>query len=384
MARRKQRSHDEELPFVALMDTMTNVVGVLIIVLVMIGISLANSVRKILSDLPPVTVEQLQEVLKKVVDATPKEDPKKLAEEKKKLEDQIKKAAEELKTLDLSSQKQNVKLMDLDEAQKKVDDGKKQRDAEKAKTDQLLAEVDKLKALLDSTPVYHPPPATVVKLPNPRAMPEKAVIQRFLVAGGRVLYLNDEEFMKLVVGEIEKNEKSLINSEVPIKGADGVVLMVKDRFGKMVPRTKTVLDQKKLAAHFEKLRIGTRELKLELVVTPTSARIPMRLTPLPGAGETTEQIKNPAAVFQRAMRKFKSEPDNVVWFLVYKDSVETYLAARDIADQVGVPVGWEIYPYTYYQRPVTAYEVDYTPPKPPTTPPAVPAVRIAPPKNTLD
>jgi hypothetical protein len=110
----------------------------------------------------------------------------------------------------------------------------------------------------------------------------------------------------------------------------------------------------------------------------------MRLTPLPGAGETTEQIKNPAAVFQRAMRKFKSEPDNVVWFLVYKDSVETYLAARDIADQVGVPVGWEIYPYTYYQRPVTAYEVDYTPPKPPTTPPAVPAVRIAPPKNTLD
>src|SRR6476620_3499553 len=118
MARRSGH-HEEELPFVALMDTMTNVVGVLIIVLVMIGISLASSVRKVLSELPPVTVEQLQEVLKKVVDATPKEDPKKLAEEKKKLEEQIKKAAEDLKTLDLSSQKQNVKLMDLDEVRKK-------------------------------------------------------------------------------------------------------------------------------------------------------------------------------------------------------------------------------------------------------------------------
>jgi hypothetical protein len=199
-----------------------------------------------------------------------------------------------------------------------------------------------------------------------------------------VLYLNDEEFMKLVLTEIEKNEKSLINSEVPVKGADGAVVMVKDRFGKMVPKTKTILDQKKLAAHFEKLRIGTRELKLELVVTPTSARIPMRLTPLPNAGETTEEIKNPAAVFQRAMRKFKSEPDTVVWFLVYKDSVETYLAAREIADQVGVPVGWELYGTPYYQRSVAAYEVDYTPPKPPTTPPTTPTVRIVAPKATLD
>src|SRR6478752_2480135 len=114
MAKRRQ-SHDEELPLVDLMDTMTNVVGVLVIVLVMIGISLANSVRKVLSDLPPVTVEQLQEILKKVVDATPKEDPKKLAEEQKRLEEKIKKAAEDLKTLDLSSQKQSVKLMDLNE-----------------------------------------------------------------------------------------------------------------------------------------------------------------------------------------------------------------------------------------------------------------------------
>jgi hypothetical protein len=52
MARRKHS--EEELPFVALMDTMTNVVGVLIIVLVMIGIGLARSVNKVLSELPPV------------------------------------------------------------------------------------------------------------------------------------------------------------------------------------------------------------------------------------------------------------------------------------------------------------------------------------------
>ena len=58
MARRR---HDNatELPFVALMDTMTNVVGVLTIVLVMAGISIAHAVKKILTDLPPATAAQL-------------------------------------------------------------------------------------------------------------------------------------------------------------------------------------------------------------------------------------------------------------------------------------------------------------------------------------
>ncbi|NBV85693.1 MAG: hypothetical protein EBS01_05410, partial [Verrucomicrobia bacterium] len=63
---RRAKPHEEELPFVALMDTMTNVVGVLIIVLVMIGIGLAKSVQKVLSDLPLVSFEahaQLKEEL---------------------------------------------------------------------------------------------------------------------------------------------------------------------------------------------------------------------------------------------------------------------------------------------------------------------------------
>ncbi|MEY4483169.1 MAG: hypothetical protein RL693_621 [Verrucomicrobiota bacterium] len=183
----------------------------------------------------------------------------------------------------------------------------------------------------------------------------------------------------MVVAEIEKNQKLLINSEVPVKDKDGKVVMVTER-GKQVPKTKTLLDQKKIAAHFEKLRIATREIKLDLVASPNSYRIPMKLTPLPEAGETVQEIKNPASVFQRALRKFKTEPDSVVWFLVFKDSLDTYLAARDIADQTGVPAGWEIYGNNFFQRSVMPFEVDYTPPPPP---PAG-TVRIAAPKTTLD
>jgi hypothetical protein len=385
MAKRRH-GHDEELPFVALMDTMTNVVGVLIIVLVMIGISLANSVSKILSELPPVTKEQLQKLIKEVVDKTPKEDPNKVAEETKKLEQDIKKNTEALKSMDLSAEKQNVKLMDLDALRKQLDERKKERDAKKADVEKQLAELDKLKALLDTTPVYTPPPATIVKLPNPRPMPQNAVIQRFLVAGGRINYLNDEEYLKLVTKQIETNLKALTNKEVPVKNAAGAPVMVKDKGGRLVPQTKTILDQKKLNELFTKLRIGTRDLKLEIIPAPTSPRIPFRLTPTsPEAGEDLAQVKNPASVFQRLMRKFKTEPNTVVWFHVYKDSMDLFLNAREVPDALGVPVAWDIYGNPYYSKTIAQFEVDFTPPKAaPPNPNAPPAVAIKPPTATLD
>lgn len=385
MSRRREHPH-EELPFVALMDTMTNVVGVLIIVLVMIGIGLASSVNKVLSDLPPVTPAELAKLKQEVTEAAPKEDPKKIEEEMAKLTAALKKAAEELKTMDISTDAQKSKITDLDELNKQIEARKKERDLKKAEVEKLLAEIDKLKARLDTTPVYTPEPATVVRLPNPRPMPENAEIQRFLVAGGRVVYLNDEGFMKLVLDEVEKNGKPFIVSRDTMRDATGKVVMVKDRQGKSVPRTRVVYDQKKLLDHFSKLRIGTREIKLDLLPAPNSPRLPVKLTPAPDGGENLEQLKNPASLFQRAMRKFKSEPNTVVWFLVFKDSIAEYLAAREIADQVGVPVVWEIYGANTYQRALADVEVTFTPPKPTPTPPptATPAVRIAPPKTGLD
>jgi len=212
MAKRRH-SHDEKLPFVALMDTMTNVVGVLIIVMVMIGIGIASSVQKILSDLPPATVEQLNDLLKQIAESAPKVDPLQVEEQIKKEEQELKKHIEELKTYDLTKNKQDAKLMDLDELRKRIDDGNKQRDTKKTEVEKLLAEMDKLKVQLDTTPVYRPPPATVVRLPSPRPMPENAVLQRFLVVDGRVYFLNDEEYMKVVLKQIDANLKGVTFSE---------------------------------------------------------------------------------------------------------------------------------------------------------------------------
>ena len=380
MARRSAHS-EEELPFVALMDTMTNVVGVLIIVLVMVGINLARSVNKVLSELPPVTVEEHAKLKKEVEDNTPKRDPNQVDEQNKKLEEELKKVTEDLKTLDFTQEKQPVKLVNLEDLEKQLAERKKDRDKRKADVEKMLADLDLLKKRLDTTPVYVPPPATVVKLPNPRPMPDKAEIHRFLVAGGRILYINEEEVTGMVEQELQRNEASLAISREVVKGPDGKPVMQRDKSGRTSPQRKIVFDSKKIAGHFTFRRLATRDLKVEVVPAATSPRIPVRMIPAPNAGETFDQAAKIISAYQAVLKKLKADPRAVVWFHVAKDSIETYLQARELADQIGVPAGWELTGNPFFVRNLPPeYTVNYTPPPATNTP----AVTIAPPKTTLD
>jgi len=206
----KRKPHEEqELPFVALMDTMTNVVGVLIIVLVMVGLSVASAVKKVLSDLPPVTKEELQQIQEQVKQLPEKIDPVKLEEQQKQAEAELKRVIEELKTVDTSDLQSKMKFMDLEAFQKQLDQRKKDRETSKAETDKILAEVERLKALLDQTPIYKPPPPTYVRLPNPRAYPEKPNETRILVAKQGVLSFNQAKFMQPILDGMEKVKSQL-------------------------------------------------------------------------------------------------------------------------------------------------------------------------------
>jgi hypothetical protein len=388
---RKKKHHEEELPFVALMDTMTNVVGVLIIVLVLIGIGLAKSVRKVLSDLPPVTVEEHAKLVKEVEESAVKVDLKQVAEETAKLREMLKKTTEELAAAEKTKEKQNIQVFDFDSLEKQISERKKERDAKKLATEGWIAEIDKLKARLDATPVYQAPPATVVRLPNPRAMPEKAEINRFLVMGGRVYYVNQEELLRIAEQEIRAKEQSLTAVRELVKGPDGRPQMQKDKFGRTVPVRRVVYDAQKVADYFEDRPFGDRDWKIEIGV-PNSSRIPVRFVPKPNGGEAPEQFKSSASGFQTRLRQWKNDSKSVVWFHVFKDSIETYLAARDFADEIGVPVGWEMYGGNVWNQALTPELVinfippppqPPQPPQPPPPPGTPPPIRIAPPKATL-
>lgn len=205
-----KRKHEEaELPFVALMDTMTNVVGVLIIVLVMVGLSVANVIKTVLSDLPPVTPEELAQIKDQSQKLPKLQTPEEIAEKKKQAETDLKKVIEQLKTVDTSELQAKMKFMDLDVYKKQIEDRKKDREANKAETDKLLAEVERLKALLDQTPEFKPPPPTYVRLPNPRPYPEKPNETRILVAKQGVLTFNQTKFLQPILDGMEKVKSQL-------------------------------------------------------------------------------------------------------------------------------------------------------------------------------
>lgn len=370
MAKKKHREEDE-LPFVALMDTMTNVVGVLIIVLVMVGLAIATTVKRVLSELPPVTVEQLAELIKEMAKPKTPETPESV---QKKIDEslaQIKKITDELKTIDLTDEQQKVKFMDLADIRKKIERAKYDRDKEKAEMDKLFAELDRLKKALDDIPVVKPPPPKYVRIPNPRPVPQGAVRENFLLTKGRVLYLNDRSFLDIVQKEIVKQRPQLLTPDHP-------------KITSATPPASIKYSKDKMLAYFDRARIGDRSLSAKLTALPTSPAFYLNLKPAENAGESAEDLRNPASFFQRFLRKIKTEPGKIVWFYVTRDSVDTYLVAREVADSVGVPVGWQIYGQDFYAMAIPGVTyAPFTPPPPPAATPA-PAAVIAPPKEQID
>lgn len=510
-----KRKHEEaELPFVALMDTMTNVVGVLIIVLVMVGLSVANVIKTVLSDLPPVTAEELAKIKEESQKLPELQTPEEVQKKKEQAETDLKKVIEQLKTVDTSDMQSKMKFMDLDAFKKQIEDRRKELELTKAATDKVLQEVERLKALLDDTPVFKPPPPTYVRLPNPRAYPEKPVETRVLVAKQGILSFNQVQFMKPIFDGMEKVKSQLEYQKVeyapfakllePILGSPAVAqkawpdiaplvnrmqmefaaqaykalvaggvppskqllatiadlsiptrktmpvvaeaiaaatkgdvtLWVKcdpsanpavpvikasaaggkitfawgaltkevkatprevlDYFhdlGKLkgiedVSKTRTVYDATRIQSLLQRAAANpllAGSYAFEPKIIPTLPYVQLALTPKGGGGETVEAMKQPNSAFIRLMRDVKTDPSGVVVFQVMPDAFETYLEARRLADEVGVPATWEFLAKLDLVVNVTGYEVQRlvpTPPRPVATGTA--PVTIAPPKRSLD
>jgi hypothetical protein len=391
---RKAKPHDEELPFVALMDTMTNVVGVLIIVLVMIGIGLAKSVKKVLSELPLVSEEEHVKLKEELAKIDTSHDPAEVAADTAKLQKELEKALEVLKEVEAAQAKNPVVLEDLDKLIKQLDALRKDRDQRKLTVTELLAEIDKLKVKLDTTPAYVPPPGIAIRLPNPKPMPEQAELQRVLVSEGKLHFLREKEFAKVVEEELKNGNADYTTRRETVKGPDGKPVMKKGSTGQPAPVRKLTFDPTKMANTFNKANLGNRDVKVEVVQVPNSPNIQINVLPKPTGGETVEQARKMSSVFRSQLHALKANPKAVIWFHVCKDSIPAYLGARDLVDLDGIPVGWEMWDKPAFAQKISPeYLVEYTPPPPaptpapgtvPPKPAGPPPVVIAAPKATVD
>ncbi|MBI1375163.1 MAG: hypothetical protein GC159_20785 [Phycisphaera sp.] len=326
MARRKKKSQEDIGSLDSLLDTMTNVVGILVILLAVTQIGVGDAIKRIKgfedfgANISPEEIESKQaevDELQKLV--------AKLSEQWAGLDGQtrpdlaaqveIKKLIEDLKK---QLKEKPDKTVDTAAIQKQIDERKKQAEAMEKQILAAQNEVAKLKAALDSTPERESPAPQVVTLPNPRPAPEGAKPLNYICREGRIIPVDVDRFQ-----EIAEQNMRRINPEVNDKGE---------------------IDCDAVVSFFQQHTLGDRNFALRIKIHNHRPYIVFeRKVNVKGevmAGETTEQMLNRNSEYQRTIRRANPNKQ-YVRFLVWPDSFDTYLAAREIASENDLLAGWE-------------------------------------------
>ena len=319
---KKSAHSEEELPFAALMDVMTNVVGVLIIVLVMTGITLAQVAKKVIAEMEIVTEEEMKEVKKKAEQAKVKIDPEKIKQEMKKLEQEIKAVPK----IERPPVKVNQKLADLEALKAKVEEAKVNRDKEKQQVDTYLSKIEELKKRLAKKPTFvPPPPPETLKMPNPRPMPKEPKLYHFWVTSNSVVSsYADPSFQADFNNTVKQFAKE--------SGLSG---------------PKVELDAERLWDHLNKNFLPKyKDLTINAYGWhPWHGRIALWLNGKndPTAPPPEDQVKL-GSQFYNVLKEIaaKDAQNGVAFFHVAEGGMDNYVRSREVADRLKLNVGWDM------------------------------------------
>ena len=157
----------------------------------------------------------------------------------------------------------------------------------------------------------------------------------------------------------------MLNKKIKRKGAD-----------------RYIYDQNKIAEHFKDFKFtSSRRQKIELVINKFSTHIRIVIKPdLKKGGTPLATINDKDSTYAKILKKLSRNSRAVILFYVHPDSFNTYLQARNMADDARVAAGWKIAYLSKYTTTVKDVEVKRlaTPPaakpKPPGPPPIGPKI----------
>jgi len=359
MARR--RSDTDAASMDSLMDTLTNVVGILIVMLILAQVNASRSAKKLAEALKPITIEEFNETkaaLDKIQQALA--EAKKLQAQPELIEAELAKKKLAIAQLEQDLAARKVPLIELATLQQKISEQQKLRDAAKAAMSALLAERDRLLALLQSTPVPVVAAPKIVRIPKSRPIPDKASFQRFIVANQRIYHVDVDLGMRLIMDDFNRSKLTLEKERTQRNG-----------------RPFTIYDQVKVVDYFAKRKPALKDVEATVMPNRPGAQLYVIFQPKPNAGKPLAEILPLNSSYQNLLRSFRSS--TVVWFHVVPDSFDLYLQARDLCDQRNLSAGWEISGPAHYET-LTGFEVAPLEAAPPAGPPP----KILPPKRTLD
>lgn len=366
-----KRRHGQggELPFVALMDTMTNVVGVLTIVLVMMGISIAHAVKKVMSDIPPATAAQLADAMALIAKSKAELAANQQAAVTLSKTPNTGNIDAELNLLELQVEEKNVKLFDLPVLGKDLTAKSTERTRKETELSALIAERDRLKALLDATPVPKVKEAEIVRIPNSRDIPKDANIYHCYVRADQVYLVDFISIKTTIMDELKRQDHILTKQRVKVpKSKDGIIY-----------------DQTQVVNLLAKTPMDVRGQKIRVPFNRPWTRLNVYIDLPVGKGDASlADMQNPKGKFHVLANKLSSFPKVVLMFQVNLDGFATYLKAREIVDRYRIPCGWEINGNTTITAPLELEVTRLEQPPPPNPNPPPPDPNPPPPKTQLD
>ena len=380
--KRYPRIENEDDGLGSLLDTMTNVVGILVLVLIATQLGVKDAVDRI-SKSELVTPEALEEARETLKLTTQQRDILQTQLQDSRLTDG---QTVQVKLQDLR-RKRDAAQQNLQQEQGivnqfavKVDQEKKKAasanktiaDSLKAKEQytqlskevtRALEEEAKLKALLSKTPVQRTPPAKIVTLPDPRPAPKGVQPLYFLCSQNRVFPIADDD-----VRTVARKRAEFI---VKAKGLFG---------GPTVG-----VNKEQLLSEFSKVAhaVSTDFFKVELYAEGIYPRL--RFTPRDKSGASLREIRTPRSRFHKILSGVDPRKYYAL-FVVLPDSYEVYLAARKVMNQKGVLAGWDPQPDTWQFTTHLGGSVLFgpKPPPPKPNPNPNPPKTTPKPKNVID
>jgi hypothetical protein len=372
MARRRSKTSATGGNLDSMLDTLTNVVGILVIVLVAVQISSNEAASRIAAELEKVDPQEVARLEEAAEQA--RAEAAAAAEALREQRQAVLNPRDELSRLEAALQIDQdlareavARAAELDK-QRAADLSAATQAAARAAAEQAKREAErnavaerlaKMRRELENLPVLEAPPAKEVRLPDPRPAPAGVKEIHVLCREGRIWLVD--------IPALQEKAK---------KRADFVV-----RSKKLDPDGDTwIEDGGTFLDEFNKapVREGGFEMTLALAGNRWTRLI---LTRMKGRGETAADAVKASGDFARTLRRLKPET-HVLRFFVWPDSFEDYLQVRELAGERGYAAGWE--PMTTpadYQIPLGKYAVGVKPPPQPPDPNPKPA---PPPPNVLD
>ncbi len=321
----RRRKNDEDRNFDLLIDTLTDVMGFLVMLLMLMHLGVSDAVRRLLMageqvvEIAPdelVKAKEQSADLKKLLDAVRQrwtDISGSLALDRTQAIDMARIAGELRKELE----EKPPATVDLAQLQKQIDDRRKRSEELDKQVTTALTEVARLRALLDQTPAPQLPPANVVRLPNPRPAPPGAQPVLFLCRGDRVWHVDAETLQE----RAETAVRAFIRQQYP------------GRRDFSLP-----IDCKKLVDYFEKANVGDTQFRLHAKFENNG--ITLLLERRPNTGEPADRIKAPSSIFQRALKR-ADRRKTFARFVVWPDGFGVYQTARHLCDEAEIAGGWD-------------------------------------------